>query len=276
MKAKSAEEEDRRRRALRRRLGRRSPIPSPCEVYAAQGWDSVTLDMQHGASNINDAVPLLAGDPERRRCDAAGARAVERSRPDHARAGRRRHGHHLPDDQHQGRGRGAGARRAAIRRWASAASGPTAPRSTAPTTGRRPTRRCCCSPWSRRAQAVSNLEEILSVKGISGVYVGPSDLSLSMGKPPTLDPTDKEVLAAIDIIVKTTRKQGPDRRRAHRRAGDGAAALRGRLPDVHHPQRRAPDGGGRAAGRQRGARQGAGGEGEDVLRLSSRSFRGAN
>ena len=57
-------------------------------------------------------------------------------------------------------------------------------------------------------QAVSNLEEILSVKGINGVYVGPSDLSLSMGKPPTLDPTDKEVLAAIDTIVKTTRKHG--------------------------------------------------------------------
>jgi 4-hydroxy-2-oxoheptanedioate aldolase len=57
-------------------------------------------------------------------------------------------------------------------------------------------------------QAVSNLEEILSVKGINGVYVGPSDLSLSMGKPPTLDPTDKEVLTAIDIIVKTTRKWG--------------------------------------------------------------------
>ena len=43
---------------------------------------------------------------------------------------------------------------------------------------------------------------------ISGVYVGPSDLSLSLGKPPTLDPTDKEVLAAIDTIVKTTRKKG--------------------------------------------------------------------
>ena len=34
--------------------------------------------------------------------------------------------------------------------------------------------------------AVNNLEEILAVKGISGVYVGPSDLSLSLGKPPTL------------------------------------------------------------------------------------------
>ena len=57
-------------------------------------------------------------------------------------------------------------------------------------------------------QAVNNLEEILSVKGINGVYVGPSDLSLSMGKPPTLDPTDEEVLMAMDIIVKTARKWG--------------------------------------------------------------------
>jgi 4-hydroxy-2-oxoheptanedioate aldolase len=57
-------------------------------------------------------------------------------------------------------------------------------------------------------QAVNNLEDILSVQGISGVYVGPSDLSLSLGKPPTLDPSDKEVLAAIDTIAKTTRKMG--------------------------------------------------------------------
>jgi len=38
--------------------------------------------------------------------------------------------------------------------------------------------------------------------------VGPSDLSLSMGKTPTLDPTDKDVLLAMDIIVKTARKWG--------------------------------------------------------------------
>ena len=57
-------------------------------------------------------------------------------------------------------------------------------------------------------QAVSNLDEILSVQGLDGVYVGPSDLSFSLGKTPTLDPSDKEVLAAMDTIVKTTRKKG--------------------------------------------------------------------
>ena len=114
-------------------------------------------------------------------------------------------------------------------------------------------------------QAVNNLEEILSVKGINGVYVGPSDLSLSMGKPPTLDPTDKEVLTAIDIIVKTTRKWGHI-------AGvhtDGPATaltpLRGGLPDVHHPQRRAPDGGRRRQCHQRGARQGPRRQGQNLF-----------
>ena len=27
------------------------------EVYATQGWDCVTIDMQHGARDINDIVP---------------------------------------------------------------------------------------------------------------------------------------------------------------------------------------------------------------------------
>ena len=58
-------------------------------------------------------------------------------------------------------------------------------------------------------EAVKNLDEIVSVDGLDGVYVGPSDLSLSMGKPPpTLDPQDPEVLAAIKAICVGTRKRG--------------------------------------------------------------------
>lgn len=55
---------------------------------------------------------------------------------------------------------------------------------------------------------VKNLEAILSVKGLNGVYVGPSDLSLAMGKPPTLDPSDKGVIEAIEHIAKVTRAKG--------------------------------------------------------------------
>lgn len=57
-------------------------------------------------------------------------------------------------------------------------------------------------------KGVENLDEILSVKGIDGVYVGPSDLSMSLGKPPTLDPTDTEVLEFIAAICKKTRDKG--------------------------------------------------------------------
>src|SRR5262249_11655738 len=57
-------------------------------------------------------------------------------------------------------------------------------------------------------EAVKNLDESVSVEGLDGVYVGPSDLSLSMGKTPTLDPQDPEVLAAIKAICAGTRKRG--------------------------------------------------------------------
>ncbi len=55
---------------------------------------------------------------------------------------------------------------------------------------------------------LKNLESILSVKGLNGVYVGPSDLSMAMGKPPTLDPSDKGVIDAIAEIAKVTRAKG--------------------------------------------------------------------
>jgi 4-hydroxy-2-oxoheptanedioate aldolase len=183
------------------------PDPFACEVYAAQGWDSVTIDMQHGAGNINDAVPMLvaiqsAGDATplvrvpwndpgqiMRALDAGAmgiicpmintkseAEALVRS------------GRYPPMGE-----RSFGPYRAAqygADYWQKA------------------NEEILLFAMVETRQAVNNLEEILSVKGISGVYVGPSDLSLSLGKPPTLDPTDKEVLAAIDTIVKTTRKKG--------------------------------------------------------------------
>ena len=56
--------------------------------------------------------------------------------------------------------------------------------------------------------ALQNLEAILAVEGIDGVYVGPSDLGLSLGHEPTLDPTAAEVLAAIATILTRTKAAG--------------------------------------------------------------------
>lgn len=57
-------------------------------------------------------------------------------------------------------------------------------------------------------EAVANLEAILAVEGIDGVYVGPSDLGLSLGYEPTLDPTAPEVLDAIATIAARTKSAG--------------------------------------------------------------------
>lgn len=58
------------------------------------------------------------------------------------------------------------------------------------------------------AEAMRNLEKILAVDGIDGIYIGPADLGLSMGYTPALLPTDKAVFDAIATICKTTKAAG--------------------------------------------------------------------
>ena len=57
-------------------------------------------------------------------------------------------------------------------------------------------------------EALSNLDAILGVDGIDGVYVGPSDLGLSLGHEPTLEPTAPAVIEAIAQIVARSRAVG--------------------------------------------------------------------
>ena len=42
-------------------------------------------------------------------------------------------------------------------------------------------------------QALENLDGIMSTPGLDGIYIGPADLSLSLGCAPTLDPTEPRV-----------------------------------------------------------------------------------
>ena len=48
---------------------------------------------------------------------------------------------------------------------------------------------------------LGNLEEILSIEGLDAIYVGPSDLALALGCEPQLDPTEQEVIGAIEYIL---------------------------------------------------------------------------
>ena len=57
-------------------------------------------------------------------------------------------------------------------------------------------------------QALDNLDDILSVKGLDAIYIGPSDLSLALGCTPTFDDVDKPVAEAIDRILATAKEHG--------------------------------------------------------------------
>lgn len=53
-----------------------------------------------------------------------------------------------------------------------------------------------------------NLDEILGVDGIDGIYIGPIDLALSMGYLPRLDNMPDEVSEAIEHILARCRETG--------------------------------------------------------------------
>jgi len=57
-------------------------------------------------------------------------------------------------------------------------------------------------------QALDNLDDIMSVKGLDAVYIGPSDLSLALGCTPTFDDVDPPVVEAIDHILARARQHG--------------------------------------------------------------------
>ncbi len=57
-------------------------------------------------------------------------------------------------------------------------------------------------------QALDRLDDILSVEGLDAVYIGPSDLSLSLGCRPAFDDVEPLVAQAIDHILDRARAHG--------------------------------------------------------------------
>lgn len=65
-----------------------------------------------------------------------------------------------------------------------------------------------CVPMIETVEALSNLDAILDVPGIDAVYVGPADLSISLGLPPGSDNEDQKFVDAIDTILAACKKRG--------------------------------------------------------------------
>jgi 4-hydroxy-2-oxoheptanedioate aldolase len=183
------------------------PDPFAVEQYAAQGFDSVTVDLQHGAADIGGLIPLLQAialsgatgmvrvpwnDPAYvMRVLDAGADGVicpMVNDADEARA-----------FVAAGRYPPLGTRSAGPFRAAHAAG--------ADYVGAANDEVLLFAMIETR-DAVANLDAILSVEGLDGVYVGPNDLSLSLGKPGSLAPEDPEVLQTMAAIAEAARRHG--------------------------------------------------------------------
>ncbi|OZA13229.1 MAG: 2,4-dihydroxyhept-2-ene-1,7-dioic acid aldolase, partial [Rhodobacterales bacterium 17-64-5] len=154
------------------------------EIMAAQGYDSLTIDMQHGVLDATDLVPMLQA------MRASGATLLAR----------------VPwlDPAAVMRVLDAGvdgvicpminSAKEAARFVSYASYAPEGTRSFGPVRAllyggadypQHANDTIVTFAMIETAQALENLEEILSVPGLDAIYVGPSDLSLALGCKPT-------------------------------------------------------------------------------------------
>jgi 4-hydroxy-2-oxoheptanedioate aldolase len=68
--------------------------------------------------------------------------------------------------------------------------------------------RVACIPMIETVEAVGNLDAILDVPGIDAVYVGPADLSLTLGLAPQGDHDDASFNEALATIVAACNRRG--------------------------------------------------------------------
>src|ERR1700760_2620203 len=63
-------------------------------------------------------------------------------------------------------------------------------------------------PMIETQEGIDNIDEILSVPGISGIYIGPSDMGLSLGMIPILDREEPVILDIYKKLLASCKKHG--------------------------------------------------------------------
>jgi 4-hydroxy-2-oxoheptanedioate aldolase len=66
--------------------------------------------------------------------------------------------------------------------------------------------RVACLPMIETIEAVENIDSILEVPGIDAIYVGPADLSLTLGLPPLMDNADPAFQDALTTILAACKR----------------------------------------------------------------------
>jgi 4-hydroxy-2-oxoheptanedioate aldolase len=65
-----------------------------------------------------------------------------------------------------------------------------------------------CLVMVETREALERVEEIANTSGLDGIYIGPSDLALSLGLPPTLDIQEGEHAEAVNRIREACHRNG--------------------------------------------------------------------
>ena len=63
-------------------------------------------------------------------------------------------------------------------------------------------------PMIETQEAIDNIDGILDVSGIGGIYIGPSDLGFSLGLKPMLDREEPEIFPIYEKLIAATAKRG--------------------------------------------------------------------
>ncbi|MGE0008219.1 MAG: HpcH/HpaI aldolase/citrate lyase family protein [Parvibaculaceae bacterium] len=184
-------------------------IPSSisAELMAKQGWDSICIDMQHGAIDYTDALPMLQA------ISTTDTTPLIR----------------IPwfDPAIIGKSLDAGAygiicpmvnsRKEAEAFVAACRYAPLGMRSVGPLRAslyagadyvKHANSTILAIAMIESAEALKNVEEVLTTPGLDGIYVGPSDLAVSMGESAGFDPRFPKVFEAIRHVAAMARKHG--------------------------------------------------------------------
>ena len=213
------------------------PNSFSAETMAHQGWDSLTVDLQHGvndylaAASMIQAIELVGGTPIARvpwnepgiigKVLDAGAHGVVVPMVNTREQAEAvvRSVRYAPDGSRSWGPVMAGMRHDENKSWAEA--------------------HVATIPMIETAEAIDNLDEILSVPGVDAIYVGPADLGVSLGLSPYGNDGNPTFDDALKTIVDACRRHGVVPGIRNRRAHAGAP--RAGLPHDHRDVRRHGD-----------------------------------
>ncbi len=184
--------------------------PFSAEIMAAQGYDSVTIDMQHGALDYGDMLPMFQA------MRASGVVPIARvpwlepgiimKALDGGAFGIICPMVNTAEDA---------ARLVSHMRYpprGNRSFGPTRVNfSAGPRYASEANDEVLCLAMIETAQAMENLDEIVATPGLDGVYIGPADLTLGVTNgrlTPGFDREEDEMIAAIKRILKAAKSAG--------------------------------------------------------------------